>query len=130
MEYLANTRSVERLNLVSTEPGAGQSNGPYLWQILSAPGKTTQPERNLMYFKFSIGQAVEYTPIGEKKAGLYTISRQMPTEDQATDLKYRIKNENEPYERNVPESQLSADVGSESEYSTIKRRLLNGSRAT
>ena len=83
-----------------------------------------------MFFKFSVGQAVEYTPIGEKKAGLYTISRQMPAEEQATDLKYRIKSETEPYERNVSESQLSADVGSEGEYSTVKRRLLNGSRAT
>ena len=54
----------------------------------------------------------------------------MPAEEQATDLKYRIKSATEPYERSVPESQLSADVGSESEYSTVKRRLLNGSRAT
>ena len=82
-----------------------------------------------MSFKFSVGQAVEYTPIGEKKPGLYTISRQMPAEEQATDLKYRIKSETEPYERNVPESQLSADVGPESEYATAKRRLLRGSHA-
>ena len=27
-----------------------------------------------MSFKFSVGQAVEYTPIGEKKAGLYKIA--------------------------------------------------------
>ena len=24
-----------------------------------------------MSFKFSVGQAVEYTPVGEKRAGLY-----------------------------------------------------------
>jgi hypothetical protein len=46
-----------------------------------------------MSFKFLVGQAVEYTPIGAKKAGLYKIMRQMPKEEQAVDLKYRIKSE-------------------------------------
>ena len=68
-----------------------------------------------MSFKFFVGQAVEYTPIGEKAAGLYKIMRQMPNEDQATDLTYRIKSETEITERNVPEAQLRSDVGAESE---------------
>mgnify|MGYP001214897516 CR=1 FL=1 len=68
-----------------------------------------------MSFKFLVGQNVEYTPIGEKTAGLYKIMRQMPEEQQATELKYRIKSETEVYERNVPESQLSSDVGAASE---------------
>jgi len=76
-----------------------------------------------MSFKFSVGQAVEYTPIGEKKAGLYKIIRQMPKEEQAADLKYRIKSEAETYERSVLEWQLSSDVGAESEYPTTKPRL-------
>ena len=59
-----------------------------------------------MSFKFSVGQAVEYTPIGEKKAGLYKITRQMPKEEQAVDLKYCIKSQAEIYERNVLECQL------------------------
>jgi len=67
-----------------------------------------------MFFKFFVGQAVEYTPIGEKTAGLYKIMRQMP-EEEATELKYRIKSETEAYERNVPESQLRSDVDAESE---------------
>jgi hypothetical protein len=50
-----------------------------------------QQERNPMSFKFLVGQAVEYTPIGEKTAGLYKITRQMPREEQAFDLKYCIK---------------------------------------
>ena len=83
-----------------------------------------------MPFKFSVGQAVEYTPIGEKKAGLYKVTRQMPKEEQAADLKYRIKSEAEVYERNVLECHLSSDVGAESEYATIKPRHLQGSRAT
>jgi hypothetical protein len=80
-----------------------------------------------MAFKFSVGQAVEYTPIGEKFAGLYKIVRQMPTEEQATDLKYRIKSEGEAYERNVLECQLSGDVGAESEYVITKPRISQGS---
>jgi hypothetical protein len=46
-----------------------------------------------------VGQAVEYTPIGEKAAGLYRITRQMPREEQAIDLKYCIKSEAEAYSR-------------------------------
>ena len=83
-----------------------------------------------MPFKFSVGQAVEYTPIGEKKAGLYKITRQMPKEEQAVDLRYRIKSEAEVYERNVLECHLTSDVSDESEYFTIKPRLPHGSRAT
>jgi len=82
-----------------------------------------------MPFKFSVGQAVEYTPIGEKKAGLYKVIRQMPEEEQAADLKYRIKSEAEAYERNVLECHLSSDVSDESDYPTIKLRLSQGSRS-
>jgi hypothetical protein len=73
-----------------------------------------------MSFKFLVGQAVEYTPIGEKKAGLYKITRQMPMEGQAIDLYYRIKSETEAYERNVLECQLSSDVDVETEYAATK----------
>jgi len=52
-----------------------------------------------MSFKFFVGQAVEYTPIGERTAGLYKIIRRMPQEEQAFDLRYRIKSEAEAYER-------------------------------
>ena len=79
-----------------------------------------------MSFKFLVEQAVEYTPIGDKKAGLYKVTRQMPKEEQAFDLRYRIKSDAEAYERNVLECQLSADVGAESEYAAI-RPLSRGS---
>ena len=59
-----------------------------------------------MSFKFFVGQTVEYTPAGEKTAGLYKIVRQMPKEEQAFDLRYLIKSEAEAYERNVLECQL------------------------
>jgi hypothetical protein len=83
-----------------------------------------------MAFKFLVGQAVEYTPIGEKAAGLYKITRQMPKEDQATDLTYRIKSETEAHERNVPESQLRSDVSAKSEYATTEPPLSQGSHRT
>jgi hypothetical protein len=83
-----------------------------------------------MFFKFFVGQAVEYTPIGGKTAGLYKIVRQMPKEEQALDLRYLIKSEAEVYKRNVLECQLSSDVRPESEYPTIKPRLRPGSYQT
>ena len=83
-----------------------------------------------MPFKFSVGQAVEYTPVGAKQAGLYKITRQMPLEEQALDMKYRIKSEAEVYERNVLECQLSSEVSADSEYDTSKPRSAQGSRAT
>jgi hypothetical protein len=61
-----------------------------------------------MPFKFSVGQVVAYTPIGEKKAGLYRVTRQMPQEERAVDLGYLIKSQEEVYERNVLECHLSS----------------------
>ena len=71
-----------------------------------------------MSFKFLVGQAVEYTPIGEKKPGLFKIVRQMPVEDQTTDVYYRIKSETENHERNVAECQLSSDAGADSSFAS------------
>ena len=82
-----------------------------------------------MSFKFMVGQAVEYTPLGEKKAGLYKVVRQMPREEQAFDLRYRIKSEAEAYERNVLECQLSANVTSESDYAAVKPPHSRGSHS-
>jgi hypothetical protein len=83
-----------------------------------------------MSFKFLVGQAVEYTPMGEKAAGLYKITRRMPTEERAIDLKYCIKSETEAYSRNVLECQLSSDVRPECEYATTKPPLTQGSHRT
>jgi hypothetical protein len=83
-----------------------------------------------MSFKFFVGQAVEYTPIGDKTAGLYKIMRQMPQEEQAFDLKYLIRSEAEAYDRNVLECQLSSDVGAEREYANTKPRRSRGSHGT
>ena len=42
-----------------------------------------------MSFKFFVGQAVEYTPVGEKAAGLYKVVIQMPEEDAVVQLEIR-----------------------------------------
>jgi hypothetical protein len=78
-----------------------------------------------MSYKFFVGEGVEYTPIGEKTAGLYKIIRQMPDEDGATDLRYRIKSESEAHERVVPESLLTSGVVAEAEYALARGRILN-----
>ena len=58
-----------------------------------------------MSFKFSVGQAVEYKPVGGA-LGLYKVVRQMPEEFRAFDRKYRIKGEREGFERTVLECDL------------------------
>ena len=83
-----------------------------------------------MAFKFFVGQVVEYTPVGETKAGLYKIIRQMPEEERAIDARYLIKSEVEAYARNVAEYDLSSDVGPESEYTATRPRRPRGSHRT
>ncbi len=51
-------------------------------------------ERLSVSFKFAVGQAVEYKPIGAK-VGLFKVMRQMPEEHRAIDRRYRIKSEQE-----------------------------------
>ena len=62
-----------------------------------------------MAHKFSVGQAVDYRPMGGK-AGYFKIVRQMPEEFQAFDLKYRIKSVQESFERIVLECDLSPSI--------------------
>ena len=72
-----------------------------------------------MAYKFSVGQAVEYKPIGGQ-VGYFTVVRQMPEELQAIDLKYRIKSVHEGFERNVLECDLSPSVVPEDNYGPLK----------
>ena len=71
-----------------------------------------------MNFKFSVGQGVEYKPTGGL-LGLYTVIRQMPEEFRAFDRKYRIKSEQEGFERNVLECDLRESEKPESLYATV-----------
>ena len=70
--------------------------------------------------KFSVGQSVEHTPIGDV-AGRYVIVRQMPAEYNQSETRYRIRGELAGEERVVSESSLSDNVGTELEYATEAR---------
>jgi hypothetical protein len=59
-----------------------------------------------MGFKYAVGQAVEYQPIGANIA-LFVVVERMPEEFQAIDRRYRIKSAQEGFERNVMECDLS-----------------------
>jgi hypothetical protein len=79
-----------------------------------------------MSFKFLVGQAVEYTPIGEKKPGRFKIVRQMPLEDHSIDVYYRIKSETESYERNVAEGHLNLDRVTDDTFASVDPGESNG----
>jgi hypothetical protein len=60
-----------------------------------------------MGFKFAVGQAVEYKP-ASGPISQFVVVKQMPKEDGQVDFRYRIKNEQETFERNVFEYDLTA----------------------
>ncbi len=78
-----------------------------------------------MSFKFAVGQTVEYKPVGAKVA-LFKVIRQMPEEFPAIDRKYRIKSEQEGFERNVLECDLNAATGSAEDYSPLRALRRSG----
>jgi hypothetical protein len=59
-----------------------------------------------MGFKFAVGQAVEYKPVNGPLR-LCIVIKQMPEEDGQFAFRYRIKNEQETFERNVFEYNLT-----------------------
>ena len=72
-----------------------------------------------MAHKFKVGQMVEYKPIGAK-VGLYKVLRHLPEEFPATDWMYRIKSDQEGFERTVPECALSPSTVQETSYDEVK----------
>ena len=73
-----------------------------------------------MAHRFKVGQLVEYKPIGAK-VGLYKVLRHLPEEFPATDWKYRIKSDEESFERNVLECDLSPSIVPDATYEPVKR---------
>lgn len=63
-----------------------------------------------MAHKFAVGAWVNYWPARSKSRGRYQVMKLMPEEFQATDWKYRIKSEEEGFERNVLECDLSPSI--------------------
>jgi hypothetical protein len=72
-----------------------------------------------MPHKFDVGQLVEYKPIGAK-VSVFKIVGRMPEEFQAVDWKYRIKSDQEGFERTVLECDLSPSIVPEDTYEDVK----------
>ena len=73
-----------------------------------------------MAHKFKPGDVVEYKAVGAKTS-LFRVVRLMPEEFQAYDWKYRIKSDEETFERNVLECDLSPSIVPDEEYEPVKR---------
>ncbi len=78
-----------------------------------------------MSFKYAVGQAVEYKPIGANIA-LFVVVRRMPEEFHAVDRRYCIKSEQEGFERNVMECDLSPSIMSKEQYDPPMRLRRSG----
>ena len=78
-----------------------------------------------MGFKFAIGQAVEYKPVNGQLR-LFKIVKRMPQEDGQFDFRYRIKNDQETFERSVFEYDLAASDKPANLYDFVAR--LHGRR--
>lgn len=74
-----------------------------------------------MQFKFAIGEAVEYSPMG-RSAGRYTVTRHQPVEDSDGTRRYRVKSSNEGYERTVAEHDLTSTYVADSGYKDVSER--------
>ena len=72
-----------------------------------------------MAHRFKVGQWVTYKPVGDK-GRLYKILRHLPEEFPATDWKYRIKSDQEDFERTVLECALSPSIVPETSYTEVK----------
>ena len=86
---------------------------------------TNKKEVHNMAHKFSVGQAVEYKPIGAQ-VGYFKVVRLMPEEFQAIDRKYLIKSVQEGFERNVLECDLSPSIIQEEQYGPLRRLRRSG----
>ena len=72
-----------------------------------------------MAHRFKVGQLVEYKPIGAR-VGLFKIVRHLPEEFPATDWKYRIKSDQESFERTALECTLRPSIVPETSYEEVK----------
>jgi hypothetical protein len=72
-----------------------------------------------MAHRFRIGDLVSFRAVGQK-LGLYKVVRQMPEEFPAVDWKYRIKSDQEDFERTVLECDLSPSIIPNHAYEPLK----------
>jgi hypothetical protein len=73
-----------------------------------------------MGFKFAVGQTVNYKP-ADGPISLCVIVKQIPTEDGQLDFRYRIKNQQGSFVRNVFEHDLAASDKPENLYGFVAR---------
>ena len=82
-----------------------------------------------MAHKFHVGDFVDFKRAGSKNVGLFKILKLLPEEFQAADWRYRIKSEQEGFERTVFEWDLSPSLVPEADvYETTRLRRRAGSR--
>jgi hypothetical protein len=81
-----------------------------------------------MAHKFQVGDVVDFRPAGSKGVRLFKIIKCMPEEFQAADWRYRIKSDQEGFERTVFEWDLSPSIVPEEPYQPVKplRRASSG----
>jgi hypothetical protein len=72
-----------------------------------------------MAHKFRVGDRVSFKAVGQK-AGVYKVVQQLPEEFRALDWKYRIKSDQESFERTAPEYDLSPSIVPEELYEPLK----------
>jgi hypothetical protein len=63
-----------------------------------------------MAHRFQVGKFVDFKPIGSKAVGLFKIIKHLPEEFRAADWRYRIKSDQESFERTVFEWELSLSI--------------------
>ena len=73
-----------------------------------------------MSFNFAIGQTVEYKPVAGQPSHC-TIVKLMPEESGQLSFRYRIKTEQEKFERTVSEYDLTASAKPANLYGFVER---------
>lgn len=81
-----------------------------------------------MAHRFQVGDFVAFKPAGSKDVGLFKIIQRLPEEFRAADWRYRIKSDQEGFERTVFEWALSPSIVPEQLAQPINRRRRTGSR--
>ena len=82
-----------------------------------------------MAHKFQVGDFVEFKPTGSKQGGLFKIVMRLPEEFRAMGWQYRIKSDQEGFERTVYEWDLSPSIVPETTYEPMKAFKRAGRRA-
>ncbi len=81
-----------------------------------------------MGHKFRVGDFVNFKPMGAK-VGLFKIVMRIPEEFRAAGWQYRIKNDQEDFERTVYEWDLSPSSFTEADYEPVRPLKRSGRRA-